>query len=269
MHRVTGWLALLVAAVMVCGVVAAQENTFCTISDDDVVLTWGVAAAMPDGAVGAHLVLAIDAAPFYTTSETQIAFSPTFSVDQSLETGLAWDMGSACVAVDLSLAPWALNWTGGWIEFRPPVWMLAEQPKVSVSGGVGWGPRWTPAGTWTHALGADLDLSAAWSIATVWDSALTVTVDALAAADCTLFSGPLAGGVSLQAGAETLLPLFVRNPNAVRGYVSAVIDLLPGFGLAFDIGLEVCLGAFYAYALVGAGAGGIAAEVGAQVSIGL
>jgi len=269
MHRMTGWLALLLAGIVVCSVGAAQHDAFCTLPDDDVVLTWGAAASMPDGAVGAHLILAIDIAPFYTTSETEILLLPVFSADQSLETGLAWDMGSACVNVDLSLAPWALNWTGGWIEFRPPEWMLADRPSISVSGGVGWGPRWFPAGAWTHALGADFDLSIAWSIATVWDSPLTLTVGALAAADWTLFAGPLAGGLSLEAGAETLLPLLARNPNAVRGYVNAVIDLVPGFGMAFDIGLEICFDAFYAYALVGAGAGGITAEVGAEVSIGL
>jgi len=269
MIRTAGWMALLIVATIACFVGGTEENGFRELPAGDVIATFGAAASVPDGAVGADLVIALDMAPFYTTSATRLAFLPAFTGEQSLETGLAGDLWTASVDVDLSLVPWALDSTGGWIEFHPPEWTLADQPRVCLDGDIGWGPRWAPPGAWTHALAAHLDLTAAWSIETVWDSVLTLSLGALSMAHWTLFAGPIVGDLALEAGAETFLPLLASNSRAVRGHVNAVIGLLPAFDMAFEVGLELSIRSFYAYASFGAGSGGVRAEVGAEAAIGL
>ena len=269
MIRTAGWMALLIVATIACVVAGTEENGFRDLPDRDVIVTFGAAASVPDGAVGADLVVALDMAPFYTTSETRFAFLPAFAGDQSLETGLMGELWTASVDVDLSLVPWALNSTGGWVEFHPPEWTLADQPRVSLEGDIGWGPRWAPAGAWTHALAAHLDLAAAWSIETVWDSVLTLSLGTSSMAHWTLFAGPFVGDLALEAGAETFLPLLAGDSRAVRGHVNAIIELLPAFDMSFEVGLELSIRAFYAYASFGAGSGGVRAEVGAEVAIGL
>ena len=49
----------------------------------------------------------------------------------------------------------------------------------------------------------------------------------------------------------------------------AQVFVLPTFGFGFDTTLEFRANAFYAYGLIGAGAAGIRAEVGAEMTIGL
>lgn len=268
MVRTIGVL-LLVLGVTACAVHGTGEDDFRSVPYEDLLLSLGAAASAPDGIVSTELILAIDVAPFFTTSETGILLLPAFAASQSLETGLAFNLWSASVDVELDLSPWALNSTGGWIEFHPPAWILAQQPDVTVDGSIGWGPRWSPTGDWTHASGAGLDLSVGWEFPTVWDSGLTISVTSSSTVRWTMFAGPVGGRWTLEARAESFLPLFAQHPEAVRGSVHTKMDLLPTFGLAFDIELEFRAGAFYAYAVVGAGAGGVRAEVGGEVSIGL
>ncbi len=236
---------------------------------DDLVITIGGTAFVPGALVIADLGMTFQVDPFFTNSHTDFTMLPTFAANHSLETGLDFNGWSASVNVDLSLTPWALTSTGGWLEFHPSEWAILTNPWVVMEGQIGWGPRWAPIGGWSHALGGTVDVQADWRIPTLWDSSLDLTVESNLDATWTFPSGVLVTDWLFEMDARSILPLFQDSPAALRAGVKAQVFLLPTFGLGFDIRLELRANAFSAYGLVGAGAAGIRAEVGAKMTIGL
>ena len=245
------------------------RDTFDYVPQDDFVITIGALARAPGSLAVAGLGMTFEAAPLFTNSQTDFTVLPAFAVTHSLETGLDFNWWSTSVDVELSLVPWALTSTGGWLELHPPEWGVFTNPWVTLEGSIGWGPRWTPAGDWSHAFGGAFDAKADWRIPTLWDSSLDLTAESNLDATWAFPTGVFVTNWLLEAGARSVLPLFRDSPAALRAGVTARMFVLPAFGLGFDIILEFRANAFYAYGLVGVGEAGIRAEVGAEVAIGL
>lgn len=245
------------------------RNAFDYVQSDDFVITVGATALSPGAVVVGGLGITFEIDPFFTISQTDITMMPTLAASQTLETGLGFNWWSATVDVDLSLAPWALTSTGGWLELYPPEWILTSTPRVTLDGGIGWGPRWAPVSGWSHALAGAFDAQAGWIISTLWDSALELTAESNLAATWTLPNGAFVTDWLFTVGARSILPLFQDSSAALRAGVTARMFVLPAFGFGFDLKLELRANAFYAYALVGTGDAGISAEVGAEMAIGL
>jgi len=245
------------------------RDAFDYVPPDDFVFTIGVAALAPGSVVVVGLGITFEIDPFFTTSQTDITVLPTFAANHSLETGLELDWWSATADVDLSLAPWALVSTGGWLELHPPEWIIVNNPAVTLDGAVGWGPQWAPVGGWSHAIDGTLDAQADWGFPTLWDSPLELTAESNLGATWTFPNGFFVTDWLFEVDARSVLPLFRDSPAALRAGVTARMFVLPTFGFGFDMSLEFRANAFYAYALVGAGAVGIRAEVGAEMTIGL
>jgi hypothetical protein len=235
----------------------------------DFVMSVGITAAVPGSEIIMGLGTAFRIDPFFTNGQTDIAVLPTFAASQSLETGLEFNWWSASVDVGLSLAPWALVSTGGWLELHPPAWTLADNPIVTLTGGVGWGPQWAPVGGWSHAIGGTLDARADWSLPTLWDSMFNLAAESDLGATWTFPDGLFVTDWLVMVDARFMLPSFQDSPAALRAGVVAQVFVLPTFAFGFDISLEFRANAFYAYGLVGAGVGGIRAEVGAELAIGM
>jgi len=264
-----------ISAVMAVGLqdvpvsTGSNEWQFDYVPSDDFVITAGATALLPGAMVVVGLGTTFEIDPFFTTSQTDITVLPTFAANHVLETGLGFNWWSATVDVDLSLAPWALTSTGGWLELHPPEWMLISTPRVTLDGGIGWGPRWAPVGGWSHALAGALNAQAGWIISTLWDSALELTAESNFAATWTFPNGVFVTDWLFTVDARSILPLFQGSSVALRGGVTARMFVFPTFGFGFDLKLELRANAFYAYVLVGAGDAGIIAEIGAEMAIGL
>ena len=245
------------------------RDAFDYVQSDDFVITVGATALAPGGVVAVGLGITFEIDPFFTASQTEITVLPAFAANQTLETGLGFNWWSATADVDLSLAPWALVSTGGWLELHPPEWIIVNNPAVTLDGAVGWGPQWAPVGGWSHAIGGTLDAQADWGFPTLWDSPLELTAESNLGATWTFPNGFFVTDWLFEVDARSVLPLFRDSPAALRAGVTARMFVLPTFGFGFDMSLEFRANAFYAYALVGAGAVGIRAEVGAEMTIGL
>ena len=280
MERVKTAVVILVGLMMMSAATAVGLQGVSGIDDnnawpfesdpqDDLVVTSGATALAPGALVIADLGMTFQVDPFFTNSHTDFTVLPTFAANHSLETGLDFDWWSASVDVDLSLTPWALTSTGGWLELHPPEWAILTNPRVTLEGRIGWGPRWAPIGGWSHTLGGTFDVQADWRIPTLWDSSLDLTAESSVDATWTFPNGVLGTDWLFEMDARSILPLFQDSPAALRAGVKAQVFLLPTFGFGFDIRLEFRANAFYAYGLVGAGAAGIRAEVGAEMTIGL
>jgi len=244
------------------------RDAFDYVPSDDFVITVGATALAPGSVVVVGLGIAFEVDPFFTTSQTELTVLPTFAVTHILETGLSFNWWSATVDVDVFLAPWALTSTGGWLELHPPEWTLSNTPRVTLDGGIGWGPRWEPVGDWSHAFAGALDARTGWIISTLWDSALELTAESNLDAAWTFPDGAFVTDWLFTVGARSILPLFRDSPAALRAGVTARMFVLPTFGFGFDLELEFRVNAFYAYGLIGAGEAGISAEVGAEMAIG-
>ncbi len=245
------------------------RNAFDYVLPDDFVITVGVTALAPGSVIMAGLGITFQIDPFFTNSQTDITVLPTFAANHSLETGLDFQWWSVSVDANLSLVPWALLSTGGWLKFHPPEWVIMSDPKVALNGGIRWGPRWVPAGDWSHALAGALDAQADWRLPTLWDTALDLTVESNLDATWTFPTGSFVTDWLFIVDVRSVLPLFRDSPIAFRGGAMARMLVLPTFELGFDLILELRANAFYAYGLVGAGDTGIKAEVGVEMTIGL
>ena len=236
---------------------------------DDFVITIGATALAPGSLVIAGLGVSFRVDPFFTESQTDFTMLPAFAATQSLKTGLRFDWWSAFVDVDLSLAPWSLTSTGGWLELHPPQWVMFTTPWITLEGTLGWGPRWEPAADWSHELGGSLDVQADWTLPTLWDSSLDLTAESNLDATWTFPSGIFVTNWMVELDARSILPLFMDSSAAMRAGVRAQVLLLPTFGFGFDVRLEFRTDVFTAYGLIGAGGAGIRAEVGMELIIGL
>jgi len=245
------------------------QNAFDHVLRDDFVITVGATALVPGSVMIAGLGLTFQIDPFFTNSQTDITVLPTFAANHSLETGLDFQWWSVSVDANLSLVPWALLSTGGWLKLHPRDWIIVSNPKVALNGGIRWGPRWASAGDWSHALAGTLDAQADWSLPTLWDTALDLTVESNLDATWTFPSGSFVTDWLFTVDARSVLPSFRDSPIALRGGATARMLVLPTFGLGFDLILELRANAFYAYGLVGGGDAGIKAEVGVEMTIGL
>lgn len=245
------------------------QDAFSVVPQGDFVVTIGTSAWAPGSAVLANIGAAFKADPFFTRAMTELAFLPTFAASQSLETGMRFDWWSASVGVDLSLEPWALASAGGWFEVHPPTWMIAELPVITLDTGLGWGPQWTPLAEWSHELAGHLDVQAGWVLSTFWDSPLGLVAASDLSAAWTFPSGDFVPNWHVSLDAASILTLFPDSTAALRAGVAARVFIFPVFEFGFDIQLELRANVFYAYGLVGAGASGIRAEVGAAISFGL
>ncbi len=245
------------------------RDAFDYVPPNDFVITLRTAALVPGSLIIAGLGMSFQVDPFFTNSQTDFTVLPTFVANHSLETGLSFSWWSASADVDLSIAPWALTATGGWLGLHPPEWTILRSPWVTLEGKIGWRPRWAPVDGWSHTLGGTLDVQAAWKIPTLWDSPLDLTAESNLDAAWTFPTGVFVTNCVFGMGARSTLPLFQDNQAALRAGVKAQVFLLPTFGFGFDIELEFRANAFYAYGLVGAGSAGIRAEVGAEITIGL
>ena len=245
------------------------RDAFDYVPPDDFVITAGATALAPDSLFVVGLGMTFEVDPFFTNSQTDITVLPAFAANHSLETGLDFNWWSASVDADLSLVPWALVSTGGWLELHPPEWIIVSDPVVALEGAVGWGPRWAPDSVWSHALAGTLDAQADWSLATLWGTDLDLTAESKLDVAWTFPNGSFVPDWLFQVDARSVLPLFRDSPAALRAGVTARMLVLPTFGFGFDLILELRANAFYAYGLVGAGEAGIKAEVGAEMTIGL
>ena len=144
-----------------------------------------------------------------------------------------------------------------------------SNPKVSLDGGIGWGPRWAPAGSWSHAITGTLDAQADWSLAALWDTDLDLTAGSNFDATWTFPNGSFVTDWLFTVGARSVLPFFQDSPAALRAGVTARMLVLPTFGFGFDLIFDLRINALYAYGLVGGGDTGIRAEVGMEMTIGL
>ena len=239
------------------------------VTQDDFVITIGATALAPGSLVIGGLGVSFRVDPFFTKSQTNFTALPAFAVTQSLETGLRLDWWSASVDVDLSLSPWSLTSTGGWLELHPPQWVLFTTPWFTLEGTIGWGPRWMPVGDWSHELGGSLDVQADWTFPTLWDSSLDLTAESSVDMAWTFPNGVFVTDWMIEVDTRSILPLFVDSSAAMRAGVRAQVFLLPAFGFGFDVRLEFRADAFTAYGLIGAGGAGIRAEVGIELTIGL
>ena len=239
------------------------------VMQDDFVITIGATAFAPGSLVIAGLGVSFRVDPFFTTSQTDFTVLPTFAATQSLETGLRFNWWSASVDVDLSLSPWLLTSTGGWLELHPPQWVMLTTPWFTLEGTIGWGPRWGPVGGWSHELGGSLDVQADWTLPTLWDSSLDLTAESRLDMAWTFPDGAFLTDWMVELDARSILPLFVDSSAAMRAGVRAQAFLLPTFGFGFDVRLEFRADGFTAYGLIGAGGAGIRAEVGIELTIGL
>lgn len=246
-----------------------SRDAFDYVPPDDFVITVGATALAPGSLFVVGLGMTFEVDPFFTNSQTDITVLPAFAANHSLETGLDFNWWSASVDADLSLVPWALVSTGGWLELHPPEWIIVSNPKVTLDGGIGWGPRWAPAGSWSDALAGTLDAQADWSLATLWSTDLDLTAESNLDVAWTFPNGSFVPDWLFIVDARSVLPLFRDSPAALRAGVTARMLVLPAFGFGFDLILELRANAFYAYGLVGAGEAGIKAEVGAEMTIGL
>jgi len=244
-------------------------DVFDYVPPDDFVITVGAAALAPGSLFIGGLGITFEIDPFFTSSQTDITVLPAFAANHTLETGLEFNWWSASVDVDLSLSPWALTSTGGWLEIHPPGWTFIDNPPVTVDTSIGWGPRWAPLDGWSHALAGTLDAQGGWSISTLWDSALELAAETNLGATWTFPDGLFVADWLFAVGARSILPFFRDSPAALRAGVTAEVFVLPAFGFGFDLILELRANAFYAYGLVGAGDAGIRAEVGVEMTIGL
>lgn len=237
--------------------------------EDDFVITIGTTAFIPGSLVIAGLGVSFNADPFFTASQTDFEVQPTFAATQSLETGLDFVWWTASVDIELSVSPWSLTSTGGWLELHPPQWVMFKAPWIALEGTIGWGPRWEPSADWSHELGGSLDVQADWTLPTLWDNSLDLTAESNLGATWTFPSGLFVTNWMVQLDARSILPLFADSSAAMRVGVRAQAFLLPTFGLGFDVRLEFRADAFTAYGLIGAGGEGIRAEVGIELIIGL
>ena len=245
------------------------RDAFDYVPSEDFVITVGVTALAPGSVIIAGLGVTFEIDPFFTNSHTDITVLPTFAANHTLETGLDFNWWLASVDVDLSLAPWALTSTGGWLELLLPDWTIVSIPKVTLGGGIGWGPRWAPAGDWSHALAGTIDVQADWSLPTLWNTALDLTAESNLDAAWTFPDGVFVTNWLFIVDARSILPLLRDSLAALRAGVTARMLVLPTFGLGFDLILEFRANAFYGYGLIGAGDAGIRAEVGVDMTIGL
>ncbi len=235
---------------------------------DEFLITIGALAQTPGSLVSTDLGISFRVGPFFTECYTQLLALPTFGMAQSLETGIDFEWWMTSVDVDLSLSPWSLISTGGWLEFHPPQWVLLTAPWLTVDGSLGWGPRWTPTAEWFHTLDSVLDIQASWSLDTLWGQTLELIAESNAGIEWTFPNGGLITEWMFQLDARSILPLFANSEAALRAGARAQIGLLPVFGLGFDVRLEFRADPFTAYGLIGAGAEGIHAEAGVDWSIG-
>lgn len=236
--------------------------------EDDFVITIGTTASVPGSLVIAGLGVSFNVDPFFTTSQTDFVVLPTFAATQSLETGLDFEWWTASVDIELSVSPWSLTSTGGWLELHPPQWVVFETPWITLEGTLGWGPRWVATDDWSHALSGSLDIRAVWALPTLWDNSLDLTVASNADAVWTFPNGTFLTNWMFQLDARSILPLFLDSPVALRAGVRAQAVVLPTFGFGFDVRLELRANAFVAYGVIGAGGTGIRAEVGMELTIG-
>ncbi|MBU1050790.1 hypothetical protein KKG90_12280 [Candidatus Bipolaricaulota bacterium] len=237
-------------------------------AQDDFVITIGADALVPGSLVSADLGVSFRVNPFFTDSQTDFVVLPTFAMTQSLETGISFDWWTASVAVDLSLSPWSLTSTGGWLELHPPLWVISTTPWLTLDGTLGWGPQWMPVADWFHRLGGSLDIRADWTLATLWESTLDLTVASYLDAEWTFPNGAFLTNWMVQLDARSILPLFVDSRAALRAGARAQVFVFPTFGFGFDVRLEFRADPFTAYGLIGAGDAGIRAEAGIEWSIG-
>ena len=245
------------------------RDLFDYVPPDDFVITVGATGLAPGSLFVMGLEMTFEVDPFFTNSQTNMTVLPLFAANHSLETGLDFQWWSVSVDAELALAPWALMSTGGWLEIHPPERIIVSNPKVSLDGGIGWGPRWAPVGSWSHALAGSLDVQADWIIPTLWDTALDLTAESNLDATWTFPNGFFVTNCLFMADARSVLPLFLDSPIVLRAGATAQMLVLPTFGFGFDLTLELRANALYAYGLVGAGAAGIRAEVGVEMTIGL
>jgi len=237
--------------------------------EDDFVITIGTTASIPGSLVIAGLGVSFNVDPFFTASQTDFVVLPTFAATQSLETGLDFEWWTVSVDIELSLSPWSLTSTGGWLEVHPPRWVLFEAPWITLEGTIGYGPRWVPAADWSHALSGSLDVQSNWAIPTLWDSPLDLTVASKTDAVWTFPNGAFVTNWMLQLDARSILPLFLDSSAEMRAGVRAHVLVLPTLEFGFDVRLELRANAFTAYGLIGAGGTGIRAEIGMELTIGL
>lgn len=245
------------------------RDAFDYVPPDDFVITVGATALVPGSVILVGFGTTFEIDPFFTNSQTDIIVLPAFAANHSLETGLDFNWWSASVDAELSLAPWALTSTGGWIKLHPPEWTIVSNPMVTLEGGVGWGPRWAPVDSWSHALAGTLDAQADWTVPTLWDNALDLAAESNLNVTWSFPNGFFVTDWLFTVGARSILPLFQDSPAALRAGATARVFLFPTFEFGFDLKLELRANTFYAYGLVGAGDAGIRAEVGAELTIGL
>lgn len=244
------------------------RDAFDYVPPSDIVVTIGSTVLVP-GPMVLELETALLFDPFFTRGQTDIIVLPTFGANQSLETGLRFNWWSASVDVDLSLSPWALVSTGGWLELHPPEWIILNNPVVVLDADIGWGPQWVPVDEWIHAFGGTLDVTATWDIATAWDTSLEAQFASFFDASITLPLGILDANFAVELDARTALPFWQDSPATLSAGVAARVLVLPTFGFGFDVILDFRLNSFHAYGLVGAGGTGIRAEAGAEITFGL
>lgn len=245
------------------------RDAFDYVPPNDFVFTVGVTALAPGSVIMAGVGTTFEIDPFFTNSQTDITVLPTFAANHTLETGLEFDGWSASVDVDLSLVPWALVSTGGWLELHPPEWVIMSNPAVTLNGRVGWGPQWAPVGGWSHAIGGAFDAQTDWSIPTLWDSTIELAAESNLDATWTFPNGLFVTDWLFIVDVRSVLPFFRDSSAALRAGMTARVFVLPTFGLGFDMVLEFRADSFYAYGLAGAGAAGIRTEVGVEMTIGL
>lgn len=247
----------------------APRNWLDNLLSYDSAISIGTRAYVPGVGMTMGLGMAVRVDPFFTVSQTELIVLPTWSITQFLETGLMLDWWSASVDVDLALSPWALSGTGGWLEFHPPTWFVAENPEIKVDGRMGWGPHWAPIEAWSHELDGNLDARANWVLNTRWDSPLDLMAQSILGATWTFTSNAFVADWLLTLSASAVLPLFQDIPAALRAGAVVAMHVLPTFGFGFDTILEFRANAFYAYGLIGAGGSGIHAEIGAELTFGV
>jgi hypothetical protein len=236
-------------------------------TQDDFVITLGATALFPGSLVIADLGVSFRAGPFFTDSRIGITALPALSAAQSLETGMDFDWWSASVDIDLSLSPWSLASTGGWLELHPPQWEVFTTPWTTLESTIGWGPSWAPIDGWSHAVGGTLDIQADGRLPALWNSSLDLSMESNLDATWAFPDGLFTTNWMIELDARSILPLFLNSSAAMRAGVRTQVFLLPTFGFGFDVRVEFRTDALTAYGLIGAGGEGIRAEVGMEMSI--
>ncbi|MBE0636129.1 hypothetical protein IH601_09040 [Candidatus Bipolaricaulota bacterium] len=245
------------------------RDEFYYAASDELVWAVGVSAEVPGGGIIAGIGTELRIDPFFTEGQMSVTLLPAFSATQALKTGIDFDWWSAFVELDLSLAPWGLAATGGWLELHPPVWAIAARPQIALGSRIGWGPQWEPIRGWTHEVDGQLDVQAEWNLETRWNSALDLIAQSDLGVTWTFPGSDFVADWLLALGARSVLPVFQDSPATLRVGATARASVFPGVGFGFDTILEFRANAFYAYGLIGAGANGIRAEVGAELTIGV